>query len=63
MTDSEMLDWIQEHLDGFRHTMRDEDQSPYELTWIDENGEARVTIGNDLRDCVDHAANPIKIDK
>ena len=61
MTDTDMLDWIQEHLDGFRHTMRDEDQSPYELSWIDDDGDCQVTIGNSLRDCVDHAANPIKI--
>lgn len=60
MTDTEMLDWLQEHLDGFTHTMRDEDQSPYQMSWIDDKGVGQVTIGNNLRDCVDHAVRPHK---
>ena len=60
MTDTEMLDWIQEHLDAFRHSMRDDDQMPYEMSWIDDEGVGQVTIGNNLRDCVDHSVRPHK---
>ena len=58
MTETEMLDWIDEHLAGFRHTMRD--ALPYEMSWIDDNGIEKVTFGNNIRDCVDYAVNPNK---
>ena len=61
MTDTEMLDWINENLTSIVHTMRDEDCSPYEIEWIDDKGRGQKTIGNNIRDCVDHAVNPHKV--
>jgi len=52
MNDSEILDWIQEHLASFRNTMRDEDDQPYDMEWIDDDGYTHAIQGKDIRECV-----------
>lgn len=60
MNDSEILDWIQEHLCSFRQTLQpiseDSDDCLYEMEWMDDN---MCTVPNvrgvSLRDCVQKA--------
>jgi hypothetical protein len=59
MTDSEILNWIQEHLTNFRHTLRDEDKMPYDMEWIDDEGVAQITEGGNIRECVLRAIKTI----
>lgn len=55
MTDTEMLDWINEHLASFRHSMREEGSNPMEMKWIDNNGDSHITIGENIRHCITNA--------
>lgn len=55
MTDSEMLDWIDDHLASFRHSMRDEGNMPMDMEWIDDIGESRKTRGENIRHCITNA--------
>ena len=50
MNDSEMLDWVQEHLASHRHTMSD--ANPYAITYYDKNDEVQASHGESLRDCI-----------
>lgn len=50
MTDSEMLDWVQEHLSSLRLTMSDE--NPIAITYYDKNDEVQAIHGVNLRDCI-----------
>jgi hypothetical protein len=55
MTDSEMLDWIDDHLASFRHSMRDEGACPMDMEWIDTNGDSHITRGENIRHCINNA--------
>ena len=55
MTDTEMLDWINEHLASFRHSMRDEGNCPMEMEWIDSEGDSHTILGENIRHCVNEA--------
>ncbi len=55
MDDTEMLDWINEHLASFRHSMRDEGGCPMEMEWIDSEGDSHITRGENIRHCINEA--------
>lgn len=62
MTDTEILDWLQEHLCSFRQTLQsvpdsdDMDAYLYEMEWMDDAGAPCSPVrGVDLRDCVKKA--------
>ena len=55
MNDSDMLDWINEHLSSFTHTLRDEGNEPYDMNWIDDEGEPVITRGENIRHCINNA--------
>ena len=55
MKASKMLDWIDDHLASFRHSMRDEGECPMEMEWIDDIGESHKTRGENIRHCITNA--------
>ena len=56
MTDSEVLDWIQENLLHLRMFMEeDDDGGNYEMVYLNKQSYPQVIRGKDLRDCVEKA--------
>lgn len=60
MNDTEMLDWINEHLASFRNSMRDPGNCPMEMEWIDTDGYSHKTRGENIRHCINNAVKEIK---
>lgn len=55
MNDTEMLDWINEHLASFRHSMRDAGQNPMIMEWIGTDGNTYTTVGENIRHCINNS--------
>lgn len=57
MNDREILNWIENHLTALRENMDGE----FEMKWTDDNGvQGNVTVGSDLRSCVNKAKHGVK---
>lgn len=61
--DTDFLNWIEEHLSSLRYTVRDEDNNPYDMFWIDANGESHITRGANIRNCILNALANIETEK
>jgi hypothetical protein len=48
MTDTKLLNWLQENATAFRQLTSEE----YELSWLDYDACEHKTLGRDLRDCI-----------
>lgn len=48
MTDTEIVDWMQQNATGIREYV----DGRMELTWLDKSGIPQTTEGENLRDCV-----------
>lgn len=53
MSDKEILDWINDHLECLRVNLKDE----HEMTWIDATGNHIQTKGESIRNCVTKACS------
>lgn len=55
--DSEILNWINEHLDSFVETLQENEngESLYAMGWIDDEGISHTTKGTNIRNCVVNA--------
>lgn len=59
MKASKMLDWVDDHLSSFRHTLRDEGDMPLDMEWIDTDGYSHITRGENIRHCITNAIKGI----
>ena len=48
MTDTEIIDWMQENVVGIYENL----DTSMSVTWLDRKGVPRETSGSNLRDCV-----------
>lgn len=48
MTDTEILDWMQQNATGIHEDINER----MTVTWLDKSGIPRTTEGDNLRDCV-----------
>ena len=55
MTDTEFLDWVENHITSFRHSMREDGNNPFDMEWIDDEGYSHKTVGENIRHCINNA--------
>lgn len=55
MNDTEMLDWINEHFVSLRLSLRNEDNLPYDMEWMDSEGDSHIIRGANIRHCINEA--------
>lgn len=55
MNDFKILNWIDSHLVSWRESLREEDNQPYDMEWIDDSGYNHITRGSSIRQCVTQA--------
>lgn len=53
MNDTEMMDWMQEHIISYRHGLSEE--QPFVLAYFDDQDETKTITGTSLRDCITKA--------
>lgn len=64
MTDTEILNWLQDRLESFRQTVNDNmEPEKYSLSWFSDKGFIHDTYGASLRECVENANNEMQTRK